>query len=119
MLGNDSRQFPYRAVVFDHVDSGDRDSSGRCRGQADQHPHGRGLTGAVRAEQAVGFAGIDRERDAIDGGDIAVVLVEVFNLDDGAAGVVRCAVSQFLRFGQFQSFRPSRFAVRTWYGRFK
>ncbi|HEY6508301.1 MAG TPA: hypothetical protein VIY56_09830 [Vicinamibacterales bacterium] len=48
---------------------------------AGEHAHGRGLAGAVRAEEAEDFAAFDREADVADGGKGAVPLGEVLDLD--------------------------------------
>ena len=53
--------------------------------QAEQHQDGRGLAGAVRAEQPENLAARDRERDALDDGDPVVALGEVLRLDDVVA----------------------------------
>ena len=41
------------------------------RQQAGQHLHRRGLAAAVRAEEAEDLAALDREADAVDGGEVA------------------------------------------------
>src|SRR5262249_61425870 len=53
----------------------------RDLGQAEQHQDGRGLAGAVGAEQAENLAGLDRERDPVDGGRAGVALGEAEGLD--------------------------------------
>ena len=49
---------------------------------AEQDLDERGLAGAVLAEQAVDLPLLDRERDALEGLDPAVVLAEIPRLDD-------------------------------------
>ena len=50
--------------------------------QAEQHQDGRGLAGAVRAEQPENLATRDRERDALDDGRPVVALGEIGDFDD-------------------------------------
>ena len=58
----------------------------RWRGETDHHAHGGGLAGAVGAEEA-GDAGLDLERDMVDGGEGAVPLGEVLDWDHGVEPV--------------------------------
>ena len=51
------------------------------RVQAEDHPHRRGLAGAVGAEEAGDAAGLDGEVDAVDRGLVAVALGEVVGSD--------------------------------------
>ena len=49
--------------------------------QPEQHPHGRGLAGAVGAEEAVDVALADVEVDVVDGAHVAVRLGQAAGLD--------------------------------------
>jgi hypothetical protein len=53
----------------------------RRRVQAQDHPHGGGLPGAVRAEEPGDQAGPDGERQVVDGHGRAVALDEVAGFD--------------------------------------
>ena len=53
--------------------------------QAAQHAKGRGLAGAVGAEQAEDFAAMDLEADMIDRGECAEPPDQIVDLDDSAA----------------------------------
>ncbi len=59
----------------------DRHAAGAGPVEAEDHPHGRGLAGAVRAEEAGDPAGLDGEREAVDGGLLAVGLGEALGGD--------------------------------------
>ena len=48
---------------------------------AGQDPHRRRLAGAVGPEEAEDLALVDAEADVVDGGEAAVLLGEVLNLD--------------------------------------
>ena len=54
--------------------------AGRCEQRA-EHPHGRGLAGAVRAEEAVDLAAFDVEVDAVDGLDVAEAARQIDRFD--------------------------------------
>jgi hypothetical protein len=49
--------------------------------QAEDHPHGGGLAGAIRAEEAGDHAGPAGEAEVIDGEDRAVAFGEIAGLD--------------------------------------
>ncbi len=49
----------------------------------------RRLTGAVRAEQAEALAGLDLERDTVDGNDVLVRFPEPADVQGGSTGRVR------------------------------
>ena len=51
--------------------------------EADHHPHGGRLAGAVRAEEAGDLAGLDVEGQVVDGAHVAVLLGESSNADHG------------------------------------
>ena len=51
--------------------------------EAEQRAHRGALAGAVRAEEAGHAAGLDVEREMVDGGDAAEALGEVVDLYDG------------------------------------
>jgi hypothetical protein len=53
----------------------------RRRIEAQDHPHGGGLPGAVRAEEAGDHAGPDGERQVVDGHGGAVALDQVAGFD--------------------------------------
>ncbi len=86
-----------RGVLKDHVDrlphAGRVDGDvvpgqpGPAAGRPEQgreHVGGRALAGAVRAEEAEGFARMDLEVDGLDGGEGAEVLAESRHFDDGS-----------------------------------
>src|SRR3984885_15784732 len=56
----------------------------RRRVEAQDHPHGGGLPGAVRAEEAGDQAGPDREGQVVDGRGGAVALDQAVGLDHGS-----------------------------------
>ena len=60
--------------------------------QPEQHPQGRGLAGAVRAEEAGDPARLDREVEVVDGGEGAEPLGEAADLDPRPAVSVRLSV---------------------------
>ena len=64
------------------VEPEDRQVSGGARRDRADHAHGRRLARAVRAEQPERLARCDLERDAVDGGELAVSLHEVSGDDD-------------------------------------
>jgi hypothetical protein len=53
---------------------------------ADQHLHGRGLAGAVRAQDTAALTGIDREGDPVDHPQTTVILGQTAGMDDGETG---------------------------------
>ena len=55
--------------------------------QAAHHADGRGLAGAVGAQEAEDLALLDVERDAVDGREVAEALGEAVELDRGRHGV--------------------------------
>ena len=55
--------------LLDDVVAGDARRAGGRRQQRRQHVHGRGLAGAVRAEEPVDLAGGDGQVDPVDGVD--------------------------------------------------
>ena len=55
---------------------------------ARDHAHGRGLPGAVRAEEAEGLASSDGELDPVDGHEVAEALDQAVGLDHGLALLV-------------------------------
>src|SRR5258706_13115815 len=50
-------------------------------GQTDEHPHRRGLAGAVRTEQRADVSGRDSEAEGVDGLPPAVPLRDLFNVN--------------------------------------
>ncbi len=56
------------------------DLSGVQSQQAEDGPHGRGLACAVAAQEPEHAAGLHGERAPVEGGDVAVALVEVVDL---------------------------------------
>ena len=50
---------------------------------ADHQPHGCGLARAVGPDQPVGFTGLDGQREAVNGGQSAEVLVQVGRFQEG------------------------------------
>src|SRR5205823_3477606 len=62
---------------------GDPGRPRRRRQAAGQDPHGRRLSGAVRAEKAEDLAGRGAEGDVLDGGTRAVALGESAGFDQG------------------------------------
>jgi len=77
----------------------DPDVAGGGGVQAEDHPHGGGLAGPVRAQEAGHLAGFDLERQVVNGNGCAVSLGEALCLDhrrtprSGGALVVGRAVS--------------------------
>ena len=66
--------------LIEDVESGhDHLAFGR-RHEAGDDPHGRGLTGAVRAEETEDFAPLDAKGQIVDRGDAAVALRGVLDL---------------------------------------
>jgi hypothetical protein len=60
----------------------------RCfRRDAMDHANGRRLAGPVGAEEAETLALADLERDAVDGGEIAVFLDQILGFDDRVHGI--------------------------------
>ena len=57
---------------------------GRRPQEAGDRPEGRGLAGAVRADQRDELALADRQGDALEGPDVAVADVDVVELKHGA-----------------------------------
>jgi hypothetical protein len=73
-----------RAVV-DDVEAADPRRPRRRRQQRGQHVDGRGLPGAVRAEEAVDLTPADRQVDSGDGGHVLEATDEPFDLDSRSA----------------------------------
>jgi hypothetical protein len=73
-LADGRRQVAVAAAV-------DGDRAPRRRVEAQDHPHGGGLPGAVRAEEAGDQAGPDGERQVVDGGGGAVALDQAVGFD--------------------------------------
>ena len=69
-----------------HVDAEHLDLAGRRLEQAEQHGDGRGLAGAVAAQQAEHGAARHREGQIVDCDDLAVHLAQVPDLDGGRLG---------------------------------
>ena len=67
--------------LLDEIEAGHDGGALGGRHVAGEHAHGRGLAGAVRAEKAEDLAAFDREADVVDGGEGAVPLGEVLDLD--------------------------------------
>ena len=63
---------PHLGPVLDDVEAGDPRAAGGGRKQGAEHPHGGGLAGAVRAEEAEDLAGGDRQVDVAHGLDPAL-----------------------------------------------
>ncbi len=59
--------------------------AGRWLQQAGQHLDGGGLAGAVGAEEAVDFAGRNRQADIVDGGEAAEVFAELMKVEHGGS----------------------------------
>ena len=82
------RQVAGPALGFDrlleHVEPGDHGLAIGRRHVAGQNPHRRRLAGAVRAQEAEDFAALDAKADVVDGGDPAVLLGEVLDLNHNA-----------------------------------
>ena len=71
--------------------AGDARAAAVGRQQRGQHAERRRLAGAVRPEQAEDLARLDRERDAVDGGDLAEPDDEVVDEDGGLDEDVCCS----------------------------
>jgi hypothetical protein len=67
--------------VRENVVAGDGCVALGRRHVAGQYPHGRGLAGPVRAEEPEDFSSFDAEAHIVHGGDAAVALGEVLDLD--------------------------------------
>ena len=67
--------------LFQYVEPGHRDLPLSGRHVAGEHSHGRGFSGAVRAQESKNLAGLHAEADVVNGRDGAVPLREVFYLD--------------------------------------
>ncbi len=63
-------------------------ATGRRADQAQEHPQRRGLPGPVGPEVAVDVAGLHRQVDAVDGGEVAVALHQAPGAD-GRRGLLR------------------------------
>ncbi len=68
-------------VVGVRVEPRDAHGAGRGPPEALEGLHGRGLAGAVGAEQRHDLAVLDRERDPVDGGELAVTDDELVDVD--------------------------------------
>ena len=64
-----------------HVVAADLDRAGGGLQQADDHLDGRGLPGAVGAQEAKDLAAVDFEADIVDGQFVAVFFDQVAGLD--------------------------------------
>src|SRR3954469_463912 len=80
---------------LDHVVGADGDLAGGGRHEAGDHPHGGGLAGAVRAEEAEHLAALDGERDAVDRPLGAKSFHQVVDLDHGDRRIVTTAGLKF------------------------
>src|SRR5262249_57771149 len=69
----------------DDVDAVDLDGAGGGPEQADQHADRRALAGPVAAEKGEDGAGLDRDAQVVDGGEVAEALREARGPDDRRA----------------------------------
>src|SRR4051812_2329660 len=60
------------------------DGAGAGRHETRDRPQGRRLARAVRADERHELAGLDPDRDALEGGDVAVAADEVADLKHGS-----------------------------------
>src|SRR4029079_15748565 len=79
-----------RIRIGDDVDAEDPHGARIGLPQALEDLHGRGLAGAVRAEQAEHGSGPDLEADAVDGARRAIALSQVLDADDGIRRDLMC-----------------------------
>jgi hypothetical protein len=71
----------HRGALRPQVVAGDPHLAGVARQQRGKHPEGRGLAGAVRAEQADDLAGRDCERDVVEDASAPAAHREPFDRD--------------------------------------
>ena len=65
--------------------------------EAEDHPHGGRLAGAVRAEEAGDLPGLDVEAEVVDGDDVAVALGEAADGDHGRRSGIGCMPGEHRR----------------------
>ena len=65
------------------IDAVDEDAAAVRLHHAGQHPHGRGLAGAVGTDQAENLAAVDGERQTVHGGNLGKPLGQSIGRDDG------------------------------------
>src|SRR3954468_9521621 len=75
-----------RCPIPDRVPSEDPDRPRRRRDEAEGHGDGRGLSGAVRAEDADRLSLGDGEGDTVDGGRLPEALREIDDLENRTDG---------------------------------
>ena len=80
------RRADLRAVAA-RIQAEDDELAVADRRDAADHPHRRGLAGAVRAEEAERLARRDVEVDRVDGGELAEPLRQAAGMDQGRVGV--------------------------------
>ncbi len=80
-LAGEPDQGPHAVRLAQGVDAGHAQRAGVGPGQRRHRAHERRLAGAVRSEHGEHAAGRGRHRQPVQGGDLAVVLVEAFGLD--------------------------------------
>ena len=80
-LRDDADRMAHAVGLLDHVEAVNHGRAGCRRQQRRQHADQRRLAGAVWSEQAEELAGLDAERDAFDGGEVAEFLDDVLNVD--------------------------------------
>ncbi len=71
--------------LIEDVEAGHHRAAFRRRHVAGQDPHRRGLSGAVRPEEPEDLPSLDAKADIVHGGDAAVALRDVLNLDHTVA----------------------------------
>ena len=77
LLQRDAHALAQLALVVAPVHAQDLDDAGVGRGESFQDLDGRGLAGAIRAEEAEAFAALDDEVEAVDGFHVGKVLPQV------------------------------------------
>ena len=75
-----------RERLAGRIQADDADDAAGRLGEAEQHEHGRRLARAVGPQEAEDLAGVDREVERVDRGEVAVLLGQSPRDDDGVLG---------------------------------
>jgi len=89
LLRHDAEPCPDLRAVRSGIQAEDGENPVADRRDAADHAHGRGLAGAVRAEEAERFAGSHVEVDGVDRDELAEALGQAAGMDERRGGLGR------------------------------
>src|SRR5205814_1491001 len=80
-LRHDAQPRPYAGTVAHGIHAQHAQGAARCGGDTSDHAHGRGLPGAIRAEEAERLTALDIEVDRVDRGEVCEALGQATGMD--------------------------------------